>query len=342
MPDQTIITRLPAVRGRYTENAPLGAQGWFKCGGIADVLFRPADTDDLIHFLKNTPTDIPVSVFGVLSNTIIRDGGVRGVVVKLGREFAGIDISPHPNPLPVNGEREQTDLPSPIPLTLGAAALDTNVAMFAADHGLTGLEFLGGIPGTIGGAIKMNAGAIGAGTGDTFGQTSMRDVLVAATAIDRAGNVHIVTPDQLNMSYRHTDAPEDWIFVACTVHATRDPGGVNAVTARMAALKERREAAQPTREKTGGSTFANPTPDELAAAGVTPGMRVWQLIDGVGGRGLKIGGAYMSEKHCNFMINDSTATAADLENLGDEIRRRVQDQFGVTLRWEIKRVGDML
>lgn len=318
-----IISRLPAVRGRYTENAPLGAQGWFGCGGTADVIFRPANIDELIHFLKNTPTDIPVSVFGVLSNTIIRDGGVRGVVIKLGREFAQITS-------------EESIL------TLGAAVLDTNVAMYAADLGLTCLEFLGGIPGTIGGAIKMNAGAIGSGIGDAFGQTSMRDVLVTATAVDRAGIVHTVTPSDLNMSYRHTDAPEDWIFVGCTVRATPDLGGIDAVAARMTALKERREAAQPTREKTGGSTFANPTPDELAAAGVAPSTRVWQLIDGVGARGLKVGGAYMSEKHCNFMINDGTATAADLENLGEEIRRRVHDKFGVTLRWEIKRVGDLL
>ncbi len=323
MPHHNIIARLPAVRGRYTENALLGAQGWFKCGGNADVIFRPADTDDLIYFLKNTLADIPVSVFGVLSNTIIRDGGVRGVVIKLGREFAGIEINRNI-------------------LTLGAAALDTNVAMFAADHGLTGLEFLGGIPGTIGGAIKMNAGAIGAGTGDTFGQTSMRDVLVTATAVDRAGNIHVVTPDQLNMSYRHTNAPEDWIFIGCTVRATPDTGGIDAVTTRMNALKERREAAQPTREKTGGSTFANPTPDELTAAGIRPGTRVWQLIDDVQGRGLKIGGAYISDKHCNFMINDGTATAADLEQLGEEIRTRVHNKFGITLRWEIKRLGEFL
>lgn len=321
MSDDTLLQKLPPVRGRYTANAPLGAQGWFKCGGVAEILFKPADLDDLVHFLKHTPTEVPVQVFGVLSNTIIRDGGVPGVTIRLGREFAGIELG------------QDT-------LTLGAAALDTNVAQFAADQGLTGLEFLHGIPGTIGGALKMNAGAIGATSGAFFGQTSISDVLMTATAVDRAGNLHTATPADLHMTYRHTNTPDDWIFTSCTLHAAPDSGGANAVHARLAALKDRRENAQPTREKTGGSTFANPSPEECAAAGLSEPLRAWQMIEAVGGKNLRVGGAHMSEKHLNFMINDGTATATDLETLGDDIITRVREKFGVTLRWEIKRVGE--
>jgi UDP-N-acetylmuramate dehydrogenase len=376
-----ILSRLPAVRGRYAENAPLGAQGWFKCGGTAEVLFRPEDADDLIDFLKQTPHDIPVQVVGVLSNTIVRDRGVPGVTIRLGRSFAGIDLIPpmdsppfqggagggqfqdsgfddlvpHPNPPPERG-RGQTAHSLPIHLALGAAALDTNVAQFAADQGLTGLEFLHGIPGTIGGALRMNAGAVGAVPGTFFGQTSISDVLVRAVAIDRSGQIHHVVPspvaplgrhplpqgerEEIGMSYRHTDAPDDWTFVSCVVRATFDPGGAAAVQARMQALKERRENAQPTREKTGGSTFANPSPDECAAAGLPEPMRAWQMIEAVGGRDLRVGGAHMSPKHLNFMINDGTATATDLETLGETLIARVREKFGVTLRWEIKRVGE--
>jgi UDP-N-acetylenolpyruvoylglucosamine reductase len=336
-----------------------------------------------------------VQVYGVLSNTIVRDRGLPGVTIRLGREFAGIEILreahniflplsstsplkgeegegegggkdggeslssstivPFPTPPPERG-REQTTLSSPILLSLGAAALDTNVAQFAADQGLTGLEFLHGIPGTMGGAIKMNAGAIGAAPGTFFGQTSISDVLVTATAVDRAGKIHTVIPaqagtsmdgapglrrgDTLAMSYRHTDAPETWIFVSCVVYAARDTGEAAAVQARLLTLKERRENAQPVREKTGGSTFANPSPDECAAAGLPEPLRAWQMIEAVGGRDLRVGGAHMSPKHLNFMINDGTATATDLETLGETIIARVREKFGVTLRWEIKRVGD--
>lgn len=301
---------LPEVRGRYTENAPLGEKGWFRCGGPADVLFKPADQDDLQHFLKNCPADIPVHIFGALSNSIIRDGGLRGVVIRFGREFSDITV---------DGEL----------LTVGALALDANVAQVAADHGLGGLEFFSGIPGSIGGALRMNAGCYG---------TETKDVLVSCEAMDRQGNLHRLTPDQMGMTYRHIDVPEDYIFLRAVFKGT--PEKSEEVKARIAEIKARREDSQPIREKTGGSTFANPSAAELSKAGLSEDTKVWQLIDHVGGRGLAIGGAQMSEKHCNFMINTGSATASDLEALGEEIRSRVADRYGITLRWEIRRIGD--
>ncbi|MCB9988576.1 MAG: UDP-N-acetylmuramate dehydrogenase [Rhodospirillales bacterium] len=301
----------PAVRGRITENAALGDVGWFRCGGRADVLFKPADEDDLAVFLAGCPADIPVTVIGVMSNAIIRDGGVRGVVIRLGREFAGIEKLPDGT------------------IRAGAAALDGNVAAFAAREGVANIEFLSGIPGTIGGALRMNAGAYGA---------EIKDVLIAAVAIDRTGNVHHMSPDDMGMTYRHTSVPEDYIFTGCTLRGT--PGVADDIKAQIAEIKARRNDTQPIRERTGGSTFANPKPEELAAAGLPEGTKAWQLVDRVGGRGLKIGGAQMSEKHANFMINTGDACAADLENLGEEIRRRVKEETGFELRWEIKRIGD--
>ncbi len=301
---------LPSVRGRYTENAPLGAQGWFKCGGTADVLFKPADRDDLIEFLNGLRPDVPVQVFGALSNCIIRDGGVRGVTIRLGRDFSEI--------------KTEEDL-----VHTGALALDANVAQVAAEAGIGGLEFFSGIPGTIGGALRMNAGCYG---------TETKDVLVECEALDRAGNVHVLTPDQMGMTYRHTDVPEDYIFLSATFRGTREEP--DTVLTRMTEIKQKREESQPIREKTGGSTFANPSAEELSQSGLSPDIKVWQLIDQVGGRGLQIGGAMMSEKHCNFMINMGDATAADLEALGEEIRKRVLEKFDLALRWEIKRIGE--
>ncbi len=308
--NKIIIDQLPEVRGRYTENAPLGAKGWFRCGGTADVLFKPADQDDLQDFLKGCPSDIPVYIFGALSNTIIRDGGIRGVVIRLNREFANIDVE---------GET----------IKAGALALDANVANIAADNGIGGLEFLSGVPGSIGGALRMNAGCYG---------TETKDVLVECEALDRSGNLHTLTPDQMGMTYRHIDVPEDYIFLNATLRGI--PQGSKIVKQNIAKIKQSREESQPIREKTGGSTFANPSAEELSQAGLNSDMKVWQLVESVGGRGLKIGGAQMSEKHCNFMINTGDATAADLENLGDEIRARVLDKHGITLRWEVKRMGE--
>ncbi|MFA5593522.1 MAG: UDP-N-acetylmuramate dehydrogenase [Micavibrio sp.] len=300
---------LPPVRGRYTENAPLGASGWFKCGGAAEILFKPADYDDLQEFLAACPKEIPVRVFGALSNTIIRDGGLPGVTIRLGREFAGIET---------HGTTVEA----------GALALDANVAQVAAEAGIAGLEFFSGIPGTIGGALRMNAGCYGAET---------KDVLVSCEALDRGGNLHVLKPAQMGMRYRHVDVPDDYIFISATFGGEKD--NPSNVSARIAEIKAKREESQPIREKTGGSTFANPAAEELAKAGLPEGTKVWQLIDAAGGRGLRVGGARMSEKHCNFMINDGSARAADLETLGEEIRKKVSEKFGITLRWEIKRMG---
>jgi UDP-N-acetylmuramate dehydrogenase len=303
---------IPPARGRITAHAPLGAVGWFRCGGTAEWLFKPEDADDLAAFLRGLPPEIPVTALGVMSNTIVRDGGVRGVVVRPGKEFAAIET---------DGEYVRA----------GAAALDGNIAMAAARAGIAGLEFLSGIPGTAGGALRMNAGCYG---------TETKDVLVEATAIDRQGNIHVMTPAQMGMAYRHTDTPADYIFTRAVFRGRR--GDPEAIKAQMDEIKQKRNASQPIREKTGGSTFANPSAAEITDAGLPEGTKVWQLIDRAGCRGLTAGGAQMSELHCNFMINTGTATAADLENLGEEVRRRVYGDCGITLRWEVKRIGEAL
>jgi UDP-N-acetylmuramate dehydrogenase len=294
----SLIERLPAVRGRLTENAPLAGITWFRVGGPAEVMFRPADREDLIAFLAHKPADVPVTVIGVGSNLLVRDGGVPGVVIRLGKGFADVAI---------DGTT----------LRVGAAMLDLNVAFAARDAGIAGLEFLSGIPGTIGGALRMNAGAYG---------REMKDVTIAAEALDPAGRLHRLTLDQLQFSYRHCGVAEDWIFLAAELTGTRDEAG--AIGQRMQDIQDKREASQPIRTRTGGSTFANPT-----------GHKAWELIDRAGCRGLRQGGAVVSEKHCNFLINTGTATAADLETLGEEVRRRVKAMSGIELAWEIRRIG---
>lgn len=296
-----LISRLPAVRGRYTENAPIGQTGWFRCGGTADVLFKPKDHDDLVHFLQHCPDDIPITMLGVASNLIIRDGGVRGVVIRFGREFAHIDADP-----------------DTAKVTVGAAALDANVARVSAEAGIGGLEFFSGIPGTIGGALRMNAGAYGAET---------KDVLTDALVLDRRGNARTYTVDEMQMSYRKNSLPDDVIFIEAVFQGYDRP--VNDALDIIEEIKTKRADTQPIRARTGGSTFANPD-----------GHKAWQLIDSVDGRGYQIGGAKMSEKHCNFMINEGEASAADLEALGEEMRARVKAQKGVDLHWEIKRIGE--
>lgn len=293
-----LLDRLPPVRGRYTADAPLAQVTWFRVGGPAEVMFRPADVDDLAQFLARKPDDVPVTVIGVASNLLVRDGGIPGVVLRLGRGF--VEITAGDNSV-----------------RAGAGALDANVALVARDAGLAGLEFLSGVPGTIGGALRMNAGAYGA---------EMKDVTIAAEALDARGQRHRLTLDQLGFTYRHCSVSEDWIFVAAELRG--EPGDRDGIQLRMDEISTQREASQPIRTRTGGSTFANPA-----------GHKAWQLIDKVGGRGLTIGGAMVSEKHCNFLINTGTATAADIEALGEELRRRVHDAFGVTLEWEIRRVG---
>jgi UDP-N-acetylmuramate dehydrogenase len=300
---ERLIDRLPPVRGRLTAHAPLSNVTWFRVGGPAEVMFRPIDEDDLAQFLAAKPADVPVTVIGVGSNLLVRDGGIPGVVVRLGRGFVNI----------------ATDGTM---VTAGAGALDLNVAMTARDAGIAGLEFLVGVPGTIGGGLRMNAGAYG---------TEFKDVVVSARAVDGAGRMMELSLDDLGFSYRHSAPAEDVVFTSAVLRGTA--GDVAAIQRRMTEIDEAREASQPLRTRTGGSTFANPT-DARAE-----GRKAWQLIDAVGGRGLAIGGAMVSDKHCNFLINTGSATAADVEALGEELVRRVHDQFGVTLRWEIRRVG---
>jgi UDP-N-acetylmuramate dehydrogenase len=296
-----LIDRLSPVRGRLAADAPLAGQTWFRVGGPAEVLFRPADAEDLAAFIAAKPADVPVTVIGVASNLLIRDGGIAGVVVRLGRGFADIAA---------DGDE----------VTAGAGALDLNVALTARDAGIAGLEFLSGIPGTIGGGLRMNAGAYGA---------EIKDVLIEATAIDPAGAIKILPASALGLGYRHCGLGEDWIFTAARFTGRR--GEADAIGRRMAEIQAAREASQPIRARTGGSTFANP-----------PGHKAWELIDRAGCRGLIRGGAQVSDKHANFLINTGAATAADLEGLGEEVRRRVFAQFSISLEWEIRRVGKPL
>ncbi|CAN5380667.1 UDP-N-acetylmuramate dehydrogenase [soil metagenome] len=293
-----LIDRLPRPRGRLTADAPLGAQTWFRTGGPAEVLFRPADVADLSEFLKALPADVPVTVLGVGSNLLVRDGGIRGVVIRLMRGFTGVAVEGHE-------------------VVAGAGALDLNIALTARDHSLTGLEFLSGIPGTIGGAFPTNAGAYGG---------ELAEVLISAETVDRAGKVRTVTPSELGLSYRHSKAPADWIFTSARLRAA--PGDQLAIARRIAEIDSARAETQP-RSRTGGSTFANP-----------PNLKAWELIDRAGCRGLTIGEAQVSEKHCNFLINLGAATAADIESLGEEVRSRVYKRSAVLLQWEIRRIGE--
>ncbi len=289
---------IPATRGRLTENAPLGPTSWFRVGGPAEYLLRPADVDDLANFLQHLPPEIPVTIIGAASNLIIRDAGIHGVVIKLARGFGDVEI-------------DGTGL------IAGAAALDVTVAQAAAAACLTGLEFLSGIPGTIGGAVAMNAGAYGG---------ELKDILDWADIVTRTGECIRLPPEELALTYRHSNLAPGNIVVRARLRARE--GDPAAIAARMAQIKAAREATQPVRARTGGSTFANP-----------PGQKAWELIDAAGCRGLKRGGAQVSELHCNFLLNNGDATASDLEGLGEDVRRRVAATSGVSLRWEIKRIG---
>lgn len=290
---------LPPVRGSITRDAPLKDLVWFRVGGPAEVLFRPADADDLAAFIAAKPEDLRVSVIGVGSNLLVRDGGIPGAVVRLSSAFGKIEC---------DGARVRA----------GAAALDGAVARAAADAGIAGLEFLRGVPGTIGGALKMNAGCYG---------REIKDIFVEALAIDEKGNKIRLSSADMDFEYRKARGARDGlIFVEAIFEGTRDDPA--AIKARMEELSANREASQPIKSKTGGSTFKNP-----------PGHKAWQLIDQAGCRGLMVGAAQVSEKHTNFLINTGEATATDIEALGEEVRRRVRDKSGITLEWEIKRVG---
>ena len=300
----SLMNRLPPVRGKLSENVPLAPYTWLRVGGPAEVFFMPKDEADLAHFLSSAPDDIPVTRLGVASNTIIRDGGIKGVVVRLGPSFAKVTTDG-------------------LTVLAGTAALDNKVAKEAAKAGIAGLEFYAGIPGTIGGALRMNAGCYG---------TETKDVLVEAVALDRTGRRQVMPLSELGYSYRHSKAPNDLIFVEAVFKGTAD--APDAITARMDEITARREESQPIREKTGGSTFKNP--DQVQSGG----RGAWQVIDDAGGRGFKVGGAQMSEKHCNFMINTGDATAADLEALGEAMIAKVKETQGVDLEWEVKRIGE--
>lgn len=296
----SLIERLPAVRGELIENAPLAPLTWFRVGGPAEVLFRPVDAEDLAVFLAGTPDDIPVTVIGVGSNLLVRDGGIGGVVIRLGRGFMNIEA--------IDAHRVRA----------GTAALDVAVARVAQEAGIVGLEFYRGIPGSIGGALRMNGGAY---------ERETKDVLVEVVALDRKGVRHVLSIADMHYTYRHCGADEGLIFVEAIYQGRA--GDKAEILARMDEITARREASQPIRTRTGGSTFKNPQ-----------GHKSWQLIDAAGGRGLTHGGAQVSELHCNFLINTGSATAADLEDLGEEVRARVRTQSGVTLEWEIKRIGE--
>jgi len=296
---ETLSRRLPPVRGRLSFSAPLAPITWFRVGGTADVLFSPADEQDLAEFLASLPDDVPLTVIGVGSNILVRDLGVRGVVVRLGRGFAELAV-------------EDGDI-----VRVGAAVPDKKLAGFALRSGLAGFSFLHGIPGTLGGAVKMNAGANGMET---------RERLIEARVVDRHGGIRTLTNRAMAFGYRHSALADDMVVTSARFRGAA--AGAQEIRAAMDEVQEHREAAQPIRERTGGSTFKNP--DSHSA---------WRLIDAAGCRGLRIGGAQVSEKHCNFLINTGAATAADLERLGETVRRRVLETSGVRLEWEIKRIG---
>jgi len=290
--------RMPELRGRLLANQPLGEFTWFRVGGAAQAFFMPQDENDLAYFLRNLPADIPVTAIGAGSNLIVRDGGVPGIVIRLGRGFNEVKIE--------DDHR----------VTAGAAILDALVARAARDAGIAGLAFFSGIPGAIGGALRMNGGAYG-------GET--KDVLVEARGLDRQGNVRTFSNAEMGFSYRHCGVADDVIFTGSVFQGRA--GDVAQINAEMDAIKNKREASQP-RNRTGGSTFKNP-----------PGHKSWELIDAAGCRGLTVGGAQVSPLHCNFLINLGHASARDIETLGETVRERVKTHSGVELEWEIKRIG---
>ena len=296
------IDRLPHVKGRLVENAPLSRLSWFKTGGPADVLFEPADEDDLVGFLRHVPSDIPLTIIGVGSNLLVRDGGVEGVVIRLGRVFADI--------------KSRADV-----IKAGAAAMDVHVAREAAKAGLGGLEFMVGVPGTIGGALRMNAGAYG---------REVKDVLIHAHAVDRYGHVHELRPDDFGFGYRTSKAAKDLIFLRASFQGKT--GDAQTIRARMDEISSERQESQPIGTRTGGSTFKNPD-----------GKKAWELIEAAGCRGLRVGDAQVSEKHCNFLINHGAASAEDIETLGEQARggrNRHHAGMGNCHHWPHKNGGE--
>jgi len=294
-----LLDRQPSVRGKYEADGAIARYTWFRVGGPAEVLFRPADVTDLANFLAGKPDDVPVTILGAGSNLLIRDGGVQGVVIRLGRPFSKIRI---------DGVSVQAE----------AMAFDYKVATATRDAGIAGFEFMAGIPGTVGGGLRMNAGAYG---------REFRDVVREATALTPHGEIRVLTTEDWSPRYRGSAVPRDWIFVGCIMDGVW--GNKDEITRAMELVQESREDTQPIRTRTGGSTFKNPN-----------GHKAWDLIDRAGCRGLRLGGAQVSEKHCNFLVNKGGATAADIEGLGEEVRRRVRETTDVELTWELERIGE--
>lgn len=297
---QKLFESLSELRGKYKFNAPLAKHTWFKVGGTADVLFDPKDETELQYFLRNCPTNIPITILGLGSNMLIRDGGIRGVVIRLRGKFSYIE--------------HHGDI-----IAAGAGTSDIRIAKYAANIGLSGFSFLAGIPGNLGGALRMNAGAFG---------NEVQDIFISAQAIDRGGWIHEISFENMGFAYRHTDIPDDWIFLSASMKAIGNDT-IENLNLEIKDIQQKREDSQPKAALTGGSTFANP-----------PGHKAWQLIDKAGLRGYRLGGAQVSEKHCNFLLNNGNATAKDIEDLGELIRRKVLEQSGVELRWEIRRIGE--
>ena len=294
-----LTTLLPELRGKLKSGAMLADLTWFRVGGPAEILYSPADEADLAYFLRTAPEDVPVTVIGLGSNLLVRDGGIEGVVIRLGKGFGEIAVE--------EGHR----------LRASAAVPDVRVSRAAADAGISGLSFYRGIPGCVGGALRMNGGAHGKET---------KEVVIEVRAVDREGEIHVLPVEELHYSYRHCGAPEDLIFTEALFQG--EPGDPAKIMAEMDDIAAYRESAQPIKSRTGGSTFKNP-----------PGKKAWQLIDAAGCRGFRIGDAHVSEMHCNFLINDANATGAEIEELGETVRSRVKATSGVDLEWEIKRLG---
>lgn len=293
-----LLERLPQVRGRYDAQAPIARYTWFRAGGPAEVLYRPADVTDLANFLAGKPGDVAVTVLGVGSNMLVRDGGIPGVVIRLGRPFSTIRV---------DGTQ----------IHAGAMALDYNIAKAARDASIAGFEFLAGIPGTIGGGLRMNAGAYG---------REFKDIVIQVLALTPQGDIESLSPEDWTPRYRGCGVPTDWIFTGCAM--TGAWGNSADISRAMELIQEAREDTQPIRTRTGGSTYKNPN-----------GQKAWELIERAGCRGLRLGNAQVSEKHCNFLVNLGGATAADIEGLGEEVRRRVREATGVELEWELERIG---
>lgn len=290
---------LPELRGRLAAGSQLKDYTWFRVGGPAEVLFSPADEADLAYFMQSLPADVPITTIGLGSNLLVRDGGIEGVVIRLGRGFNEIKVE--------EGNR----------LRVGTAVPDMKVARAAAEAGIAGLSFYRGIPGGVGGALRMNGGAHG---------TETCDVLIEARAVDRAANLHVLPVADMHYTYRHCGAPEDYVFTQALFQGRA--GEKDKILAEMDEIAAYREEVQPIKSRTGGSTFKNPL-----------GNKSWQLIDAAGCRGLTVGDAKVSELHCNFLINEGRASAADLETLGETVRARVKETSGIQLEWEIKRLG---